>query len=61
MVLFKQAQKGFPVADNVVDDGEDPREALEGYDYPYDQQSWWDIYGAPDEEEIESVAAQDLA
>lgn len=59
MVLFKQAQKGFPVADNVVDDGEDPREALEGYDYPYDQQSWWDIYGAPDEEEEEFPYAEE--
>ena len=31
MMYFKLAKKGFPVADNVVDDGEDPREALKGY------------------------------
>lgn len=51
MMLFKQAQKGFPVADNVVDDEEDPREAMDGYDYPYDQDSWWEIYGDPDEDD----------
>lgn len=53
MVLFKLAKKGFPVADNVVDDGEDPREALKGYDYPCDPQSWWEIYCDSDDEEEE--------
>ena len=51
MMYFKLAKKGFPVADNVVDDGEDPREALKGYGYPCDPQSWWEIYCDSDEEE----------
>lgn len=51
MEQFKLAQEGFPPADSVVEEGQDPCEALEENDCPYDKDSWWNIFGDPDEDD----------
>lgn len=43
--LFQLSYKaGFWPATSVIDDGEEPREALMDYSYPYDYDTWCEVY-----------------